>query len=426
MTLDRTVAPAFQPIREIQIMPLQTIHLQNNAPLHWLNAGDSPVLKLEVLFKVGQAHESKNGVNQLTIKMLSEGTTNRTSQQITQHFDYYGAFLETNAGNDRSSVILYCLTKHLESVLPAFCELLIEANFPISELEKVKQITSQNQRVQEEKNNYQAQVLFREHLFGLDNAYGRTPSSHDFLQITREEVVAHYEKFIEHKDFEVFLVGQISEKEIALINQHVGKIAIQSPETPKLQTQPHIYAGKELLVEKTESLQSSVRIGKMCIDRKHPDFFGFKILNEIFGGYFGSRLMSNIREDKGYTYGIYSSIINLHRASYLTMGADVKKEFTQQTLDEISKEIKILQTELVSADELERVRNYMLGSLAGSMNTAFDLSEVFKGIYFSGLGYEYYTNYVKTIQTITSEQLRYIAQTYLHMEEMLTVIVGGK
>lgn len=426
MTLNRSIAPEFQPLRELHILPLQTISLQNNAPLHWLGAGDAPVLKLEVLFHVGQAHESKNGVNQLTIKMLSEGTKTKNASEITNHFDYYGAFLETSAGNDRSSVILYCLTKHLESVLPAFCDLLTESIFPAPELQKVQQITSQNQRVQEEKNNYQAQVLFREHLFGLENAYGKTPSSADYLHVTREEVLAHYTQYIQHKNFEVFLVGQVGEAEVRLIDQHLGAIQTQAPEMPTPQTTHLAYAGKEVLLEKPESLQSSVRVGKISIDRKHPDFFAFKILNEIFGGYFGSRLMSNIREDKGYTYGIYSSIINMHRVTYLSMGADVKKEFTTNTIAEIKKEMHILQNDLVPKDELERVRNYMLGALAGNMNTAFDLVEVFKGVYFSGLGYDYYKNYVQAIQTTTAERLREVAQQYLRYGDMLEIVVGGK
>ena len=425
MSLNRTIAPDFQPIRELHILPLQTQKLQNNAPLHWLGAGESPVLKLEVLFHVGQAHEVKNGVNQLAVKMLTEGTKTRTASEITNHFDYYGAFLETSAGNDRSSVILYCLTKHLESVLPAFCELLTEASFPAPELEKIKTITSQNHRVQEEKNNYQAQTLFKNHVFGLENAYGRTPSSADYLEVSREEVLAHYEQFIKAKNFEVFLVGQVGKAEVDLMDTHLGAIHISLPNMPLPTQPPQVYAGKRVFHDKADSLQSSLRIGKICIDRKHPDFYAFKIVNEIFGGYFGSRLMSNIREDKGYTYGIYSSIVNLHRVSYLSIGADVKKEFTQQTLTEIQKEIQVLHQELVPVDELERVRNYMLGSLAGNMNTAFDLAEVFKGIYFSGLGYAYYDEYVKTIQTITPEKLRETAQKYLRYEDMLEVIVGG-
>ena len=130
-------------------------------------------------------------------------------------------------------------------------------------------------------------------------------------------------------------------------------------------------------------------------------------------------------EEKGYTYGIYSSIVNMHRASYTSIGADVKKEFTQQTLDEIKKEIHILHTQLIPDEELERVRNYMLGSLAGNMTTAFDLVEVFKGIHFSEMTYAYYTDYVKTIQTIPPEELQNTARQYLRHDDMVEVIVGG-
>jgi len=425
MSLNRAVAPPFQPIHSLDILPLQTVTLQNNAPLHWLGAGESPVLKLEVVFRVGQAHENKHGVNQMAIKMLSEGTKTRSASEITHYFDSYGAFLETSAGNDRSSVVLYCLTKHLESLLPAFCELLTDAIFPATNLEQQKLITSQNQRVQEEKNNFVAQVLFRENLFGAGNAYGKTPSSADYLHITREDIMAHYAAFMQGKNFELFLVGQVGEQEVRLIDKHLGAIDLQAPNMPTPIIENPTYAGKRVLIEKKESMQSSVRLGNLCIDKKHPDFFAYKVINEVFGGYFGSRLMSNIREEKGYTYGIYSSIVNMHRASYTSIGADVKKEFTQQTLDEIKKEIHILHTQLIPDEELERVRNYMLGSLAGNMTTAFDLVEVFKGIHFSEMTYAYYTDYVKTIQTITPEELQNTARQYLRHDDMVEVIVGG-
>ena len=171
--------------------------------------------------------------------------------------------------------------------------------------------------------------------------------------------------------------------------------------------------GKTLLIEKEGAIQSSIRMGKHLMTRKHPDYFPMLLLNEILGGYFGSRLMKNIREEKGLTYGISSNLALFTQAGYFVIGTDVKREFTQQTIDEIQKEIKILQTELVSENELETVKNYMVGSFAGSLNTPFDIADRYKVIFSENLPLDFYKNYIPNIQQISAIQLLETANKYL-------------
>ena len=160
--------------------------------------------------------------------------------------------------------------------------------------------------------------------------------------------------------------------------------------------------------------------------RKHPDYFPMLLLNEILGGYFGSRLMKNIREEKGLTYGISSNLALFSQAGYFVIGTDVKREFTQQTIDEIHKEIKILQTELVDESELETVKNYMVGSFAGSLNTPFDIADRYKVIFSEKLPLDFYQNYIPNIQQISAIQLLEIANKYLGLETLTEIVVGGK
>jgi predicted Zn-dependent peptidase len=180
------------------------------------------------------------------------------------------------------------------------------------------------------------------------------------------------------------------------------------------------------LIEKTGAMQSSIRMGKQLMTRKHPDFFTMLLLNEVLGGYFGSRLMKNIREEKGLTYGISSNLALFGQAGYFVIGTDVKREFTQQTIDEIHKEIKILQTELVLENELETVKNYMVGSFAGSLNTPFDITDRYKVIFSENLPLDFYQNYISKIQQVSDIMLLEAANKYLQTDSLFEIVVGGK
>jgi predicted Zn-dependent peptidase len=179
-------------------------------------------------------------------------------------------------------------------------------------------------------------------------------------------------------------------------------------------------------VEKEDSLQSSIRIGKRLFTRKHPDYFKMLVLNEVFGGYFGSRLMKNIREEKGYTYGISSNLVTLRHDGFLVMGTDVKKEFTGPTIDEVYKEMEVLRKEPVGEEELQTVKNYMIGSFAGSLNSPFAIADNFKTIYFEGMSYDFFEHYIENILDTSAQDLMQLANTYLQPDTMLEVVVGGR
>jgi zinc protease len=426
MTLDRNIAPQYQLIDKIDILQVQSQKLQNGVPIHILSAGEQPVLKLELVFP-NPIRELKDGVSYFTIKMLGEGTKHKSSTEIIDFFDGYGAFLEFNHGYDRCSITVFSLSKYLDRLLPVLVELITESVFPEKELQNLQNITIQNIRVNEEKNNYLAGKRFREALFGTNHPYGKYLNEKTIQAVDSQDLRAYFQQYFIGLPFEVILSGMVGSKEIKLIDEHLGQLPFRESlaQIMGLPALPDTKGIKET-INKPDSLQSSIRLGMQLFPKSHPDYLEFTVMNEIFGGYFGSRLMKNIREEKGFTYGIYSSIAIMKQAAYWVISTDVKKEFTQQTLDEIAKEIRILQTTPIDSNELETVRNYMLGSFAGALNTPFELAEVFKGVYYHHLGYDFYENYMNTIRTVTVERIQEIAQKYLQIENMLEVIVGGK
>ena len=171
-------------------------------------------------------------------------------------------------------------------------------------------------------------------------------------------------------------------------------------------------------------LFSLLFMGMPLINRTHPDFPSVQVLNTVLGGYFGSRLMANIREDKGYTYGIGSGMSSLKHAGTLFIATEVGAEVCKATLTEIEKEINILKTELIPEKELALVKNYLLGSLLGSLENVFSHADKFKTLYFAGLGYEYYDRYTEVIKTINAYELLKLANQYLDFDKFYKVIVG--
>ena len=424
--LDRTISPAFQTIAAINIPPVQIIKLSNGIPLYVVNVGEQPIIKIEFSFEAGSWQETQNGVSLFTSKMILEGTKNYSSSEISEYFDKFGSFIESGQGLDRANFVVYGLKKHLPFLLPMVQELLNDAIFPEKELDTFKNIQLQTLQVNSEKTAFIANKTFRKKVFGDIHPYGNSLNEEAIKGINQAVLVDFYHNYWQEKPHRIFLSGNVGEAEIKLIEQYFGSQTISSSISNKIFTNQVLPKGENILIEKEGAMQSSIRMGKQLMTRKHPDFFTMMLLNEVLGGYFGSRLMKNIREEKGLTYGISSNLALFGQAGYFVIGTDVKREFTQQTIDEIHKEIKILQTELITGDELEVVKNYMAGSFAGSLNTPFDIADRYKVIFSENLPLDFYDNYIPTIQQISDEMLLEAANKYLAVDSLFEIVVGGK
>lgn len=426
MILDRTIAPPSRKVEHVTIPTAEKIILDNAIPLYTIRAGEQPVMRLELIFDAGSRFDVIGGESLFVSKMLTEGTKNHKAAEISEFFDQYGAFTEISQSFERLAITVHGLTKHLTKLLPMLKEMISESIFPEAEFAVQKNIASQTLKVNLEKTAFVASQTFREQIFGSKHPYGKSVNQAIIENITPEAVREFYAKQISGKLFTIFLSGSFSEEEIKGLNDIFGQMSVSSPEKleEKLPETPTI--GENLLVNRPENLQSSIRVGRRLFNRSHPDFFKFIVTNTIFGGYFGSRLMKNIREEKGFTYGISSSLIPQKEGGYLIIGTDVKKEFTQQTIDEIHKEIVRLQTEQISENELETAKNYMIGSFVGSLNTPFEVADRQKVIILENLPANFYQNYIQQVNAVSAEDVMQIANNYLKTEELCEVVVGGK
>ncbi len=418
---DRSAPPKIVVPQQFKLLHAETKYLDSGVALHIVQAGTLPLIKLEFIFRSGSWFETFPGAALFTSKMLPEGTKNFTSKKISFLFERYGAFLENHSGPDYNSLVVYTMNRHLKRLMPVLRELIFDPAFPEKELDVIKKLQYNNLQISREKNSYVASTKFREIIFGKDHPYGRTINEEVISKQDRENLEKYHREFFPG-NFEVIISG-IAGDDVVNMLEDTFSDGTKSRLKP-FGDKPLKQNIEKLQLGRKESFQSALRIGSLSIKKGHPDFIRLMVMNELFGGYFGSRLMQNIREDKGYTYGIYSSLVSYRKAGYFVIAADVKKEFTKKAIEEIYKEIRILRNEKVPEKELDKVKNYLKGNYLSSITTPFSIAEKFKNVHFYGLGYSFYDNLFERIDQIDTDDLMSMAQRYLDPENMTEVVIG--
>lgn len=423
--LNRTLIPESRQVNDINFIAPQKQELANGIKVFTVNAGKQELVRIEFVFENVNWDESKPLQAIAVNHLINNGTDKLTAREIADKVDYYGAFLQTDYGADQSSIKIYTLNKHLGSVLPILWSVLNESIFPQQELDIFKQNQQQSLKVSLQKNDFLARKNFAHAIFGT-STYGSDIDVEDYQAIERADLVAYFSAAYKPENCTIFVAGKFEAAEFDLLNANFGMDWNNEAGSVINQFSFEASPKGEIFIERADAIQSAIRMGTLSINRSHPDFAGFQVMNCLLGGYFGSRLMANIREDKGYTYGIGSAIVSLKDAGYFFIATEVGADVCTSALNEIEKEIDLLKSEAVSEQELSLVRSYMLGSMLGSLENAFSHADKFKNIYYSGLDYDYYDNYIHTVKSITAEQVKALANKYLNTADFTKVVVGKK
>jgi zinc protease len=418
--LDRRTPPPF--VHSTSFNLIDPIHsrLNNGIDLYFISGGSQEVIKIEMMFRAGRWYENHTGASQFAANLLSKGTSTKNSYQIAQMFDRYGAHVEINPGFDFVSVCVYTVTQYLAPVLDVFIDIMADPAFPDKELEQHKNIFLQNLKVNEEKTSFLASKAFRKKLFGEDHPYGREVEESDVNRLFTSHLHDHFRAFYRKP---IGLVsGKISQSDRELLTRCFEKL--QGGAVPQRSAEPRPDLFFRESITKEGAVQSSIRTGKKSILRSHPRYAEVIFALHILGGYFGSRLMKNIREEKGLTYGIYASLQPLQSESFILIGADVNRENVDLTLEEIHKELRILREENVSETELETAKNHFIGSLRSEITTPFAHADKIKTVILSKLPSDFYQNLIHTVNDMTPEMVRDISAEYLHEDTFSSISVG--
>lgn len=425
MTLDRNIAPQRKEIELPNFIQPKEYCLQNGTPLYVLEGGSQEVIAIEFTFNAGTFVQDKILSAGLTNNMLLSGTAKFTANELADKIDFYGAYTQVEIGKDICSLTVYTMNKYLGEVLSYIEDVLENANFPQAEFETALAQRRQQFLIGQEKVQQLSRKHFNSAVFG-NTSYGLSATIEDYDKITRDDIQSFFNRFYKNSYMEIIVSGHLPDGFAAMMDDKFGKQKRASDHLRYFDYEGHEYKAEKIFQEKDDALQSSIRIGRNLFSANHEDFFGMKVLTTLLGGYFGSRLMSNLREDKGYTYGVGASMMAVRFDGVLQIATEVGADVTNDAVKEIYHEVGLLREEEVSAEELSLVKNYMLGKILKMADGPFAQANLYKNLRVNCFDFSYFQDYIEIIQNISSKELKTLAEQYLQPEDLTEVVVGKR
>ena len=407
--------------RSVEMPPARLTHAQNGVRIYTLSSDDFEVVRFTFVFKAGSSFQTKPFAASSTANMLGEGSTSLTAQEIAERLDFYGSYFDVNIDRDYSYISFCSLKKFFEPTLEVAREILLHPAFPEREAEVYRQKRKQSLTIERQKVDMQSREMFAEALFGSDHPYGISTHEDEYDNLTTDDLKEHYMRLYTAENAFVVCSGNIDEEVYAEIEALASEL--RAGESASVEFAPP--ATTHYLERNVASaLQSSVRVGRLLFPRTHPDFVGMQVVAAILGGYFGSRLMQNLREEHGYTYGVMAAMVNFEHEGYLAIATQVARERREDAIREIYNEIERLRHELISEEELQMVKNVMIGEILRILDGPFGIADVTIENIMCGMDNSATEESVRRIFSITPEEVKRLAEKYLKHDDLVVVVAG--
>lgn len=419
--------PEIQPIGEFHFPKMEVSSLLNGLPLSIIPYGPEEMVRIDCVVEVGTLCQPQFFVASFTHKLMREGTLHHTSKEISELLDFYGATFVSNTTETHTIFTLLTLKKHLKEMLNLFYEILFEPTFPESEFELLRTTERQSFRIAESKVTTIANRGLKRCIYGIEGTLGKAPKEEDYDALSLDLIKTFYHQYYVINNCQFFLSGNASEEVLSAMNAIFGSMQLQKDyKRVVADYKESVYPDKKLFIPKKDSVQSAIFVGRRLFDLYHPDFHKVSVLNTVLGGYFGSRLMSNIREDKGYTYGINSVLRRMSKGVLSIIATQAAVQYVQPLLVELYKEMDRLCNELIPEEELKMVKNYMLGDILRSADGSFSVVDAYIGVTLEKLDLpDFFHEKTCTIQSVTPKDLLEMAQKYFDKNDYFEVVAGG-
>ena len=410
------------------VLPEKKINqLPNGLRSSMVQYGAIPKVSINLIIKTGNIHEASNEVwlADLTCNLMKEGTTTMDFKTIAKKVAAMGGEINIGVGPDQTFVSGSVLSEFAPDLIRIMADVVMNPAMPASELDRLKSDLKRQLSVQKTVPQSQAQEKF----FGIiykDHPYGRTfPTAEMLDSYTLEKAKAFYDNNFGARRAVIYVVGKFDE---AATQKSIEESFKAWKEGPEISYPPvSLTSTNEIgIIDRPSAPQTTVMLGLPTLTPKSEDYVALQVTNSILGGSFGSRITSNIREDKGYTYSPFSTIQNQKGVSVWYEQADVTSEHTGASLQEISNEIKKLQNEPPSKQELEGIQKYMSGVFVLQNSTQGGIISQLNFIDFHGLDDSYLTNRVKNIYNVTPEKVSQMTKDHFDYDKMTLVLVGDK
>jgi zinc protease len=418
--MDRKVAPSLQEIKNIDFVRPDTYHLNNFVKLYHMPKVANETARVDLYFDAGTIKGDK-GISSFVNELLLSGNEKMTANQINHQVDLWGGFFESGITSEGAVVSVYSLRENMLPLLEFLRTVIQEMTCQEKEVLELVQDKKQKFLVNLQKTRYLAQREFQRHIFASNEQYSKIVMEDYYEDVQREKLLDFFKTNYLKGLTKMAVVGNFNASTIEQIVQLFRPWALEK-DLSFVEDMANNAINFHL--NKEDAMQSAVRVGRILFNKKHEDYHDFNILNTILGDYFGSRLMNNIREDKGYTYGIGSMIAEYNNFGYFMIGTEVGKEVKDATLDEIQREFNRLKNELVGDEELGLVKNYLLGQLLKSADGPYSMMDLFLSAEVHNKDLDFYNQSIQSIRNIQASRLRDLANQYLKWDEMTIVSAG--
>lgn len=422
---DRIHAPVIKNPKEflIKLPSCEHLKLKNGIPVYYVNGGSEEVVKIEWVFSSGSYYERKNGIASATCGLINSGTSKLSSFEISNRFEFYGAFISTACYNEYAVVTLETLSKYLMAVLPVVSEIFTDAQFPESEIAIYKQNSIQRLKVNLKKCDFVANREINAMLYGTAHPYGKKITIEDIHSITRDDLVSFYKDYFLNAECKIFAAGKLPLDFEGLLDKYFGSLNHQNKRKVELIERTPSLQRINRVENDPVGVQAAIRIARDFPNRKHPDFKGAMVLNALLGGYFGSRLMSNIREEKGYTYGIYSYLQNYIQYSSWVITTEAGVQVAEATVGEVFKELSRLRKKPAEEEEMQLVKNYLIGHQLAALDGPFNIIDRWKSLILNDLEESFFYETIEVIKSISAAQVQELANKYFVTEDFYQLVV---
>lgn len=426
--MDRTICPAISPVSGVDFPRAIISKLANGATLHELPFGEEDIVRVDCIIKAGTIHQSQLLVASFAGQLLNEGTLRHSSSEIADILDSYGGLLSASVSYENTCLTMHALKRHLSPMLRLLAEVITEPLYGEKEFSTYLNKRKQQYLIQREKVTTLASRNMTAGLFGPKSLYGTVATIEDYDRLNTDLLREFHHNNYTMSDCDIIVSGKVDDSVRKQVAECLGAIA--SP--ARLPVSQSLYKWEELnknycFEEKSDSVQSAIYIGRKVMSAKDPDFHHFSVLNTLLGGYFGSRLMTNIREEKGYTYGIGSYLLTQPTMGRFIISTQTATEFVEPTLKEIEKEMKSLCEVLVEEDELNEVKSYMLGENARVIDGSFTFVDAYLSFLSQGIdGNDFYKQSERDILSATPERLMELANKYFKDKNQFCISVAGQ
>lgn len=425
MNINRQIPPQASipdKLRDISVIQYQT---SNGIPVYHLASPEREIVRIDIVFQAGTRHQESNFIAGCANSLLTEGTKQHSGQEIAELTDYFGSYIYPYYDRDEAGLTGFFLQKHARQNLELIAELILNPVFPTQEIEIFKLKKRQQLILDQQKPESIARKRLIESLFGALHPYGIHGSPTDLDQLNTLSLKEFHQKYYLPQNARIILTCHDADQNLQVINDML-QWPVCHPKTPIMVQpvpRPTVSFGYQYH-QIEQATQVAIRMGIHVPGPKDPDYRKVNLVNTLLGGYFGSRLMQNVREEKGLTYSIGSAIVSHQEASFLTIMSSVSRHNYQQAILECKKEIQKLRDSRVSKEEMKVMINYLSGEFQRQLDGALSTADTLKGLLSSGLTLEYLQEYLLEVKHADPTMIQETAQKYLDPDQLVIQAVG--